>query len=177
MCFSSLLLLFRIENRPKKGNIWRKSTFFGRMASSSNDVNITWNSSCASCSSGGITHPWACNTRNTAPGEYGSERNVGCVPFITRRWIVKFTHWVVIYATGWKRTIVIVMSMSYKPSNVFSSEPIKLFLSDAPCNCSQAMNCGHAASACNIVFKKHVRPKLCKPAICPRRCRKRDDPA
>lgn len=31
-------------------------TFFGRIASSSSDANITCKSSCASCSSGGITH-------------------------------------------------------------------------------------------------------------------------
>lgn len=38
------------------------------------------------------------------------------------------------------------------------------------------MNWGQAASACNSVFKKHVRPKLCNPAIWPRRCRNRDEP-
>lgn len=30
-----------------------------------------------------ITQPNACNARKTAPGEYGSARNVGCVPLIT----------------------------------------------------------------------------------------------
>lgn len=62
------------------------------------------------------------------------------------------------------------------PSSVLNKEPIKLFLSDDPCNCSHAMNCGHAASACNRVFRKQVRPKLCKPAICPRLCLNRDAP-
>lgn len=67
-------------------------------------------------------------------------------------------------------------SNAHTPSKVLSNDPIKLFLSDAPCNCSQAINCGHAESACSKVFKKHVRPKLCKPAIWPRLCRNRDAP-
>lgn len=53
------------------------TTFFGLIASSSSEDRITWKSSCASCSSGGMTQPSACNARRTAPGEYGSERNVG----------------------------------------------------------------------------------------------------
>lgn len=30
-----------------------------------------------------MTQPRDCNARNTAPGEYGSDRKVGWVPFIT----------------------------------------------------------------------------------------------
>lgn len=62
------------------------------------------------------------------------------------------------------------------PSSVVNNDPIRLLRSDAPCSCNQAMNCGHAANACNNVFMKHVRPKLCSPAICPRRWRKREAP-
>lgn len=63
------------------------------------------------------------------------------------------------------------------PSSVFSRDPIRLFLSDAPCSWSHAINCGHADNACNSVFRKHVRPKLWRPAICPRRCLNRELPA
>lgn len=62
------------------------------------------------------------------------------------------------------------------PSNVLNRDPIRLFLSAAPCNWSHAINWGHAASAWSNVLRKQVRPKLCRPAIWPRLCRKRDAP-
>lgn len=71
---------------------------------------------------------------------------------------------------------IITKSKRDIPSKVLSNDPIKLFLSDAPCNWSHAMNCGHAASACSKVFRKQVRPKLCKPAICPRLWRSLEAP-
>lgn len=63
------------------------------------------------------------------------------------------------------------------PSSVFNRDPMRLFLSEAPCSWSHAINCGQAASACNNVFRKQVRPKLWRPAIWPRRCLSRELPA
>lgn len=47
----------------------KQPIFLGLTASSSNDESSTCSNSCASCSSGGITHPSVFKARKMAPGE------------------------------------------------------------------------------------------------------------